>query len=71
MATILNPGECSAAKYRGSIGGPRCRKPATRKTGFGELCEECFEKLQKAAEEPDTLLGMLVRHERKKREGNG
>lgn len=36
----------------------RCGKPATRETGFGPRCESCFADLERAANDPRTILGM-------------
>jgi hypothetical protein len=38
----------------------RCNAPATQQTPLGPRCEPCAKKLRAAANDPSTLLGMML-----------
>jgi hypothetical protein len=42
----------------------RCGKPATVATKWGWRCTECAAQLQRSAEDPNTILGILLKPKR-------
>ena len=58
---------CQGPRDPGTLGGPRCPKPATVMTPFGPRCDECADALEAAASSDKTLLGLLLKTKRSAR----
>ena len=51
---------CKAPAKPGTLGGPRCGKPATYTTILGPCCSACAELLRASMRSPNTLANVIA-----------
>ncbi len=59
VAQQRQPPPVSLREFFASLGGPRCGKPATRRTVMGPMCDECYESIEASRKAGTNLLGVL------------